>query len=225
MGQRTLTARFMPGVWVFPGGAVDDADGDDGWRLAALRELAEEVGIWATTSGIHVERLPHDADVMAAARSRGWSFDVRAPRYFANWVTPAPMPIRFDTRFYALVGDAEPVVDDQELTQAVWVAPTDAVAAAQTGEWEVSFPTLQTLHDLAAFRDAADAMARMESLESVPRVEPHMSIRGGTPSVLLPGQAGFEEAAIEQADPEFLDRLRELLRSGSGGPVPEMPGP
>ena len=46
--QRNPEARFMPGVWVFPGGAVDAADGD-GERTpiasAAARELAEEAGI------------------------------------------------------------------------------------------------------------------------------------------------------------------------------------
>lgn len=224
MGQRTLTARFMPGVWVFPGGAVDDTDGDEGWRLAALRELAEEVAIWATTDGIRVERLPHDADVMAAARERGWRFDTHALRYFANWVTPAPMPIRFDTRFYALVGDADPIVDDQELIQAAWVSAAAGVEASRAGTWEVSFPTLQTLRYLAGFVDTGDAMARMAALPEVPRIEPHMSLRGGIPSVLLPGQDGFDDAGVEQADPAFLDHLRAAVRSSQGGPIPEMPG-
>ena len=42
--RRTPEAKFMGGVWVFPGGAVDadDGDGDDEVRAAAMRELREE---------------------------------------------------------------------------------------------------------------------------------------------------------------------------------------
>ena len=38
LGQRNPEARFMPGVWVFPGGAVDpeDGEGEAGFRVAAV---------------------------------------------------------------------------------------------------------------------------------------------------------------------------------------------
>src|SRR5215510_16126033 len=45
--RRNPEARFMPGVWVFPGGSVDagDGDGEAAHRAAAVRELAEEAAI------------------------------------------------------------------------------------------------------------------------------------------------------------------------------------
>src|SRR3954466_371940 len=75
--RRTHEARFMPGVWVFPGGRVDadDAGDEDTAHMAcAVRELHEEAGI----------ELPPDAELLP------WS----------RWITPEPVPTRFDTRFY-----------------------------------------------------------------------------------------------------------------------------
>ncbi len=45
--RRTPEARFMGGVWVFPGGAVDadEGAGEEAHRAAAIRELREEAGI------------------------------------------------------------------------------------------------------------------------------------------------------------------------------------
>src|SRR5918997_1877611 len=59
-GRRPKTVKFMPGVWVFPGGAIDPEDRKK-WRVetggahlppvlarsarAALRETWEEVGV------------------------------------------------------------------------------------------------------------------------------------------------------------------------------------
>src|SRR5581483_12324414 len=45
--RRTPKARFMGGVWVFPGGAVDaqEGEGDRAHRAAAIRELQEEAAI------------------------------------------------------------------------------------------------------------------------------------------------------------------------------------
>ena len=45
--KRTEEAKFMPSVWVFPGGGVDAADGEGeaGHRACAVRELAEEASI------------------------------------------------------------------------------------------------------------------------------------------------------------------------------------
>src|SRR3954466_11208862 len=74
--KRTPKARFMGGVWVFPGGAVDsgEGEGDEAHRRAAVRELAEE----AAGPGVQPGRLVK----------------------FFQWITPAEVVIRFDTHFF-----------------------------------------------------------------------------------------------------------------------------
>src|SRR3979411_46458 len=65
--RRTPKARFMGGVWVFPGGAVDaeEGDGDDAHRAAAIRELREEAAIEvadpAALAQVSRGRTPPDA--------------------------------------------------------------------------------------------------------------------------------------------------------------------
>ena len=80
--RRTPEARFMGGVWVFPGGAVDaeEGAGDEAHRAAAVRELSEEAAI--TLEG-------PDALVK-----------------FSRWITPAEVQIRFDTHFFLEIGRA-----------------------------------------------------------------------------------------------------------------------
>src|SRR3954462_2263843 len=73
--KRTPAARFMGGVWVFPGGAVDtsEGEGDTAHRIAAVRELEEEAGITVGDPASLVK--------------------------FSRWITPPEVMIRFDTHF------------------------------------------------------------------------------------------------------------------------------
>src|SRR3954468_38142 len=100
--RRTPAARFMGGVWVFPGGAVDAGEDEVD---AALRELQEEAAI---------EGLARDALVR-----------------FSQWITPAEVKIRFDTHFFlAPVPDgAEPAIDGEEIVDHGWFSPRAALEA------------------------------------------------------------------------------------------------
>ena len=58
--KRTPAARFMGGVWVFPGGAVERAtdqrsagEDDSAHRAAAVRELREEAGVTLPDPALH----------------------------------------------------------------------------------------------------------------------------------------------------------------------------
>jgi 8-oxo-dGTP pyrophosphatase MutT (NUDIX family) len=167
--RRTLRARFMAGAWVFPGGAVDPGDGEGqaGLRAAGVREVREEAGI----------DLGADAELVA----------------FANWITPARVKIRYDTWFYlaAMPPGQEPVVDGDEIIEARWMRPADALAASSAGEILIVFPTARQLERLGGFATARELMdhARTTSIEAV---EPQVVGSGEQARLVLPGEPGYD---------------------------------
>src|SRR3954452_24072853 len=162
--RRTPAARFMGGVWVFPGGAVDEGEDERG---AAVRELEEEAAI----TGVDPDAL------------------VR----FSQWITPAAVKIRFDTHFFLapVPDDTEPTVDGQEIVDHGWFSPGAALEAYGTGELELVFPTIKHLEQLALFGTADELLAHARG-RHVERVEPKVIMGGETARVVLPGEPGYE---------------------------------
>lgn len=147
LGRRSRRARFMPGVYVFPGGGLDPLDRQaSGFpeplappqgavdaatrrKLAALarcalREVREETGLLLgrpqrQSAGVAPAWRPFLEAGLAPA-FEGLSLAARA-------ITPARSPIRFHTRFFLLDG-VEPVpagAGDGELEDIGFV-PTGA---------------------------------------------------------------------------------------------------
>jgi len=227
MVRRPWTSRFMPGVWVFPGGAVDDADSDppasfglaDDWTVAALRELIEETGIWITSDGA-LQRSPTSAAFDDVASS-GITLDAAALAYFANWITPEVFPLRFDTRFFlAVVGDGVPgEVDGDELVDVAWIHPADALRREAGGEWDVAFPTRKTLELLGTESSAVDLLARFREMGTVPPVQPRLFVGEGEARIVLPGEDIFDDIGDDQRDPDLLLRLADVVRGGGRVPA------
>ncbi len=150
MGQRGRDAAFMPGKFVFPGGAVDDNDAHvpvipadelnsarlteesslspDTLIAAAIRELWEETGQIIGTPGAWTHP------------PRGWRGFARtgnkpngaALEFFFRAVTPKGRPRRFDARFFLthatnLVTDPDDFMNaEDELAYLQWVPLADA---------------------------------------------------------------------------------------------------
>ncbi|MGA9596506.1 MAG: NUDIX domain-containing protein [Acidimicrobiia bacterium] len=237
MVRRSSSARFMAGAWVFPGGAVDPEDHDpenlallDGfpvgsengpWLAAAFREVVEETGIWLTRPP-RVEPL-NDIGVFATAHRQGRAFAADAAVYFANWVTPSMVPVRFDARFFivAIEDRVVPHPDGLEIDAAEYVAPTEALRRAAAGEWLVPFPTQRTLHDLAGFRSVPAALEEWRH-RPVVRVQPRLRVGdGGALEVVMPGEPGFDELEDAGPDPEALAQAARVA-AGNGSPVVEV---
>ena len=140
-GRRPGHVRFMPGVWVFPGGAIDPEDKKP-WRVetggahlpprlvrsarAALRETWEEVGVLvgrvAGAKGAAPPPSHRFTAVETAYAERGIEAAIDALTYVGRAITPTPVFRRFNTRFFVADGSAvfgEPVSTD-ELEDVGW---------------------------------------------------------------------------------------------------------
>jgi 8-oxo-dGTP pyrophosphatase MutT (NUDIX family) len=176
--KRTPKARFMGGVWVFPGGAVDvveadarrytDAENDAPHRTAAVRELHEEAGI----------ALDDPAALVP----------------FSRWITPEEVSIRFDTRFFlAPAPDGqEPAVDGTEVVDHGWFSPQAALDAHAAEEILLVFPTIKDLQKMTPHPSAEALLDATRSGEVTPTL-PKVLTGDGRARVVLPGEPGYDD--------------------------------
>jgi 8-oxo-dGTP pyrophosphatase MutT (NUDIX family) len=171
--KRTEQAKFMGGVWVFPGGAVDEDDPSStvagtvgAHRAAAARELSEEAGIMLADPSALVE--------------------------FSRWITPEEVSIRFDTRFFLaeLPSGQEPHVDGEECVDQGWFTPQGALDAYARKEILLVFPTIKHLEQLGVFSSVAELLEYARGREVLP-VQPKVWFDGEVARVALPGEPGY----------------------------------
>ncbi|HEX3043094.1 MAG TPA: NUDIX hydrolase [Solirubrobacterales bacterium] len=169
MLRRSDEAKFMPGVWVFPGGSLDEADGAEeaGLRACALRELAEEAGI----------ELPAGEELVP----------------FSRWITPEVIATRFDAWFFLALAPAHtpPRPDGVETTEARWFQPAAALDAHNAGEVVLSFPTQTQLRWLAEFRTSDEAIAAYRERRLEPILPVVIAEDGAEVRVVLPGDPDY----------------------------------
>jgi 8-oxo-dGTP pyrophosphatase MutT (NUDIX family) len=122
-GRRPMTVRFMPGVYVFPGGAVDPEDAQP-WQTeaeisslpprllrcarAALRETWEEAGVFFGRAAESPPTVSSASPVAEAYAEAGVVAAFDRLRYVGRAITPARVFRRFNTRFF--LGDGTHVV-------------------------------------------------------------------------------------------------------------------
>ena len=169
--RRTPEARFMGGAWVFPGGAVDHAEGegDDAHRAAAIRELREEAAITVSDPSSLVK--------------------------FSRWITPAQVQIRYDTHFFLapLPPGQEPRIDGEECVDLGWFEPGRALQAHRAGEIALVLPTIKHLEQLREFPSVTALLAHARRREVRP-VEPRVLLEGEVARLVLPGDPGYDGA-------------------------------
>jgi len=175
--RRHTAVQFAGGMWVFPGGRVDDSelaaahnDPIAAAKLAAIRETCEETGLDIGSSALQL---------------------------FAHWTTPEGEVKRYATSFFVASVDAlgEVVVDGGEIDDHRWLRAAEAIAAHRAGQLKMMPPTFAALHEINTCHNVAEILAMYRErrlIEIFPR-------RIQTPNglvILYPGDAGYENSDV-----------------------------
>lgn len=171
--KRNKALLMAGGLWVFPGGAIDEEDlsaagGDmaEAARVAAVREALEESGL-----------EPRLKDMIQLSH---WTTPVVEPKRFYTWIYAAPVAT-----------DGEVVIDGGEIHDSRWIGVREAVNAHENGELGMLPPTYITLRDLARYETVADMLAG--EVDRVPdEVFPVFGEANGKVVVMYRGDAGYE---------------------------------
>ena len=169
-----------------------DTGGID-YYIAAIRELFEETGVLLAEHRLAADELHTIRDRLNSNEADWTRFvedsDVRLRcgelHYFSHWITPEVMSKRYTTRFFVArcPGDQCATQVDGELTDACWISADDALAAGESGDMRLYFPTIKTLKGLARYDsvDALIAWADQQARDGVAAIQPVMA--AGKPQI------------------------------------------
>lgn len=113
--------------------------------------------------------------------------------HFAHWITPPPVPKRFDTQFLIV---AAPVAqlgahDGSESVEGIWIRPQAALDEADAGKRTLVFATAMNLKKLARHKTVAETVAATRA-EKVVTVMPRMErTPEGQRKLHIPAEAGY----------------------------------
>lgn len=177
--QRNQAVKHMGGMWVFPGGKVDEGDyptDRDDYQAAvnaAIRETREEAGL-----------------------------DVRPEQlvYLSHWTTPEGAKKRFATWFFLTIleDDQEVVVDGSEIANHRWVKPGHAMSESADIDHLLRLmpPTYVSLFDIADCDSCEQARRRMGEREAIV-YQPRMVFVEDGICFLYDGDAGYQEESLD----------------------------
>jgi 8-oxo-dGTP pyrophosphatase MutT (NUDIX family) len=232
MLRRTGNAAFGAGMYVFPGGRVDEADGaadiarfcrglDDSaasarlgidhgglaYWIAAVRECFEEAGVLLADrrDGGPLQLRDEDRHAVHAGelglvelcRRDDLVLEMSTTHYIAHWVTPAGEPRRFDTRFFvsAAPPDQEPLHDDKETVDSLWVQPSAALRMHAAGELTMMPPTIANLRFLEPHATVEAALRAASAVEQPERIQPRLrrDAEGAVVGIAMPGDHDYAD--------------------------------
>ncbi|MBX9834218.1 MAG: MBL fold metallo-hydrolase [Burkholderiaceae bacterium] len=237
MTRRSPHASFAAGAYVFPGGGIDALDAAPDTHaaadrrptqndlhltqaIAAIRESFEELGVLlARHAGGPRQGLMADAQDIAAidrhqpfaaqCAARGLRLAADGVYLLAHWTADRDLARRFEVPFLVarMPEGQEPVADEAEQFEPVWVRPADALARHEAGQFFMIFPTIRTLQRLAKFANTQavlDAVAHEQPLwVSCPRA----GTLAGKEARYMEDEMPFGELALVCPDGQIVHAL------------------
>ena len=213
MLRRTTSAAFARGMYVFPGGRVDEVDGqgDPGYVIAAIRECYEEAGVLLAIDkdGIMVtdghpalahRNAVHEGtlDLLALCTEHGLRPALDDLVWVSHWITPVgERSRRFDTRFFIAVAPPGQTSrhDDTETIASTWIRPSEALQREADGTLAMMPPTIKSLQYLAVHHDAHEVMASASRLGRPEPILPRLrrNADGRISGVSLPDEDDYAD--------------------------------
>ncbi|HNS86405.1 MAG TPA: NUDIX hydrolase [Parvularculaceae bacterium] len=189
-------------------------------QAAAVREAFEEAGVLlareADGGPVSNERVrslnewrqrieKDDGLFLQLIRDQNLRLACDALCLFAHWIAPPGLHRRFDTLFFAARFPAGQDVreDGNEATEAVWIEPAKALAARQTGERKIIFPTACNLALLGRSKSVDEAVA-WAGMRDIRAVMPTAVKRDGKIILQIPEGLGYPttEEPLDVARPD-----------------------
>jgi 8-oxo-dGTP pyrophosphatase MutT (NUDIX family) len=193
-----------------PGGPPTTPVESFGYFVAAARELVEEAGVLliyesrpsqpeGPRAGLagslaelerHRVALEQGAAITTLAADLGIQFRLESLVYYAHWITPEPLPQRFDTRFFLaqLPEGQEASPSAFEMAEGIWIDVATAIQRARAGELPLHFATMNHLRRLAPFTQLAELMEFARSKPVVPIMPAIREVDGRPVPYLTPEQ-------------------------------------
>ncbi len=184
--------------------------------VAAVRECFEEAGLLLARrrADEHMVSLldPPVVDRFAAHRAavnggrpfadvlveEGLVLDTGRLHQVSHWITPEGASRRYDTRFFVAAAPGGQVSrhDDRETIASTWVEPIEALARHRRGALQLILPTIRNLEHLASFATVDQVLAAAQAVRQVPTICPRIVRNGTGMQIVLPGEAGYDEAGL-----------------------------
>jgi 8-oxo-dGTP pyrophosphatase MutT (NUDIX family) len=169
--HRHRKSSFVPGYHVFPGGILDPEDYEPGIerfiqgidRKQANRIITDmshpekALGAWIAA----IRETFEEVGVLIARKKDGILLAGDCLRYFSHWLTPEPLPLRYDVRFFVMEVPSQQSIahDGVELTDHVWLRPSVALRDYEMGKIDMVLPQIMTLVELSRFQTVAQVIA------------------------------------------------------------------
>jgi 8-oxo-dGTP pyrophosphatase MutT (NUDIX family) len=221
--RRHTASAVLGGAYVFPGGKLDDADGDPalhahmdadlqalhralgepelsletavGLYVAAVREVLEECGVLFAHDASprrQLQQALHKGQAFGALlQQHTLRLDTHLLAPWSRWITPLQPSVtnkRFDTRFFVAVlpESQQPVHDNIEAIDSVWLSPTEALTRYWAGDLPLAPPQIMTLVALQSHPNTQSVL-RFARQQTPPVIFPEPFDDAGVRTLCYPG--------------------------------------